>query len=72
MVSNYLLPITFDVILPSNLRGKNSTNFQINLGTSDENKNSKVHNINILLDSSASASIVCKDIVHKHHKIIYD
>ena len=57
-----LLPITFGLILPSNPRGKNSTNFQISPVTSDENKYSNVRTIKILLDSGASASIVRKDI----------
>ena len=49
-----------------------STNSQINPETSDENKNSKVCTIKILLDSYASASIVCKDVVHRNHKILKD
>ena len=43
-----LLPITFGVILPPNPRGKLSTNFQMNLGILDENKNTKVRTIRIL------------------------
>ena len=39
-----LLPITFGVVLPQNPRGKN----QINPGTLDQNKNSKVQTIKIL------------------------
>ena len=66
------LPITLSVILPPNLRGKISTNSQNNLGTLDENNNSKVCTIKILSDSSASASIVCKDILYKYHKILKD
>ena len=50
-----LSSITFGVILPPNQRGKISTNSQINLGTSDENWNSKVHTFKILLDRGASA-----------------
>ena len=53
-----LSPITFGVILPPKLRGKISTNSQTNLITSDENKNSIVHTIKILLDSGASALMV--------------
>ena len=49
-----LSPITFGVILPQNPRGKNSTNSQINPATSDDNRNSKVCTIKILLDSGAS------------------
>ena len=44
-----LSPITFGVILPPKLCGKNSTNSQINPVTSDENKISKVRTIKILL-----------------------
>ena len=43
-----LSPITFGVILSPKLRGKISTNSQINPATSDENKNSKVCTIKIL------------------------
>ena len=57
-----LLSITFGVILAPNLRGKNSTNSEIHPGTLDENKNSEVHSIKILLDNGASASIVRKDV----------
>ena len=39
--------ITFGVNLPTNPRGKISTNSQNNPGTSDENKNSKVCSIKI-------------------------
>ena len=67
-----LSPITFDVILPPKLRGKNSTNFQINQVTLDENKNSKVCTIKILLDSGASASTVRRDVLYKRHKILKD
>ena len=59
------MPITFGIILPPNPRGKNLINSQINPGTMDENKNSKVHTIKILLDSGASISIVRKDILYK-------
>ena len=55
-------------ILPPNPSGKNSTNFQINPGTTSENKNSKEHNIKILLDSSGSVSALCNDILHERHK----
>ena len=67
-----LSPITFGVILSPKLRGKNSTNSQINPGTTDENKNSKVRTIKILLDSGACASIVCKDVLYERHKILKD
>ena len=60
------------MILSPNSRGKKSTNSQINPGTSDENKNSKLRTIKILLDSGASASIVRKDVLHVHHKILKD
>ena len=67
-----LLPITFGVILPPKLRSKNSRNSQNNLGTLDENKNSKVHTIKILLDCGTSESIVRKDVLYKRHKILKD
>ena len=53
-----LSPITFGVILPLNPLGKISTNSQKKPVTLDENRNFKVYTIKILLDSSASASIV--------------
>ena len=52
--------ITFSVILPPKLRGKYPTNTQNNPGSSYEVQNAKVCTIKILLDSSASASIVRK------------
>ena len=67
-----LLPITFVVILPPKLRGKISTNSQINPGTLDKNRNFKAHTIKILLDSGVSASIVHKDVLYKRHKILKD
>ena len=67
-----LLPITFVVILPPNPRGKNSINSQIYLGPSDENTKSKACIIKILLDSGASASIVQKDVLHKHLRFLKD
>ena len=67
-----LSPIIFGVILPPNLRGKNSTNSQINLGTLDENKNSKVCTIKISLNSGASVLIVRKDVLYEHHRIFQD
>ena len=66
------LPIAFGVILPPKLRGKNSTNSQISPGTLDENQNSKVCTIKILLDGGASASIVHKNVFYKHHRILKD
>ena len=65
-----LSPITFGVILHPKLRGKISTNSQINPTTLDENKHFKVRAIKILLDSGASASIVCKDVLYECHKIL--
>ena len=65
-------PITFGIILFQNLRGKNSTNFQINPRTLDENKNSKVCTIKILLHRGASASIVRKEVLYEHHRILED
>ena len=38
----------------------------------DENKNSKVGTIKILLDNGASASIVRKDVLYERHKILKD
>ena len=67
-----LLPMTFGGILPPNPCGKNSTNSQKNPGTTDDNKNSKVHTIKILLDSGASASIVRKDVLYERHRIHKD
>ena len=49
--------MSFGIIFPPTIRGKNSTNSQIDSGTTDENKNSKVPTIKILLESVASASI---------------
>ena len=65
-----LSPINFGVILPPNLWNKNSTNSQNNPGTLNENKNSIVRTIKILLDSGASASIVCKDVLSENNRII--
>ena len=56
------------MILSPNPRSKNSINSRINQGTTDENKNSKVRTIKILLDSSASASNVRKHVLHKRPK----
>ena len=60
------------VILFPNPRGKISTNSQIIPVNSDENKNSKVCTIKILLDNGASASIVREDVLYKCHKILKD
>ena len=65
-----LLPITFGIILPPNQHGEISTNFHINPGTIDENKNSKVRTIDILLDSGASASFARKDVIKERHRIL--
>ena len=67
-----VLPIIFDVILPPNLRGKISTISQINPQIPDENKNSKLCTVKILLDSSAGASIIYKDILYERHRILKD
>ena len=61
-------PITFGVILPPKPRGKISTNSQNNPATLDENKNSKVFTIKILLDSGASTSMVRKNKLYECHK----
>ena len=63
-----LLPITFSLILPLNLRNKIKKS-QSNPGTLDENWNFKVHTIKILLDSGASVLIVCKDVMYECHNI---
>ena len=65
-----LSPITFVVILPPKLRGKISKYFLINPANLDENENSKVRTIKILLDSGASPSIVRKDVLHKRPQIL--
>ena len=53
--------MTFGVILLPNPRSKkNSTYYQINPRTSDENKNSEICTIKTLLDKSSSVSIVRK------------
>ena len=65
-----LSPITFGIILSPNPRGKNTTNSQINPTTTDENKNSKVRTIIILLDSGASASIVRKEVLYECQKFL--
>ena len=65
-------PITLGVISPQKLYDNFSTNSQINPGTSDENRNSKVRTIKILLDSGASASNVCEDVLYKRHRILKD
>ena len=67
-----LLPITFGIILSPNLRGKNSTNSQINLETTDEIRNSEEHAIRVLLDSGASALIVRKDVLYERQKNFKD
>ena len=67
-----LSPISCGVILPPNLQGKNSTNSQIIPVKLNENKNSKVRTIKILLDSGASASIVCIDVLYEGQKILKD
>ena len=63
--STDLSPITFGTILPPKLHGDISTNSQIIPVNLDENKNPKVRTIKILLDSSSSASIVLRDVLHK-------
>ena len=63
-----LSPTTLGIILPLNPRGKISINSVINPATMVENKNSKGCPIKILLDSSASISIVRKDVLHERHR----
>ena len=67
-----LLPIIFGANLPPNPRGKISRNSQINPTTLDENQNSKVHTIKILIDSGTSALIIHKDVLYERHKILKD
>ena len=67
-----LLSITFSVILPLYPCYKSSTNSQINPATLDENKNSKVCTIKILLDSGACTSIVHKDVLYERHRFFKD
>ena len=67
-----LSPITFGVILPPKLHGKILANSQIIPTTLDQKKNSKVHTINILLESGASESIIRKNVLYKRHKILKD
>ena len=67
-----LSTITFSVILPPKLYSKISTNSQINPVDLDENNNSKVHTIKILLDCDASASIICKDVLYEQNKLFKD
>ena len=64
--------ITFGIILPPKLRGKISTNSQMNPTTLDENQNSEVCAIKILLHSGANASIIHKDVLYKRHQILKD
>ena len=66
------MPITSGIILYPNPCSETSTNSQINLGTTNENKKSKVGAIKIWLNSDASASIVHIDIQHKRNQILKD
>ena len=68
--ATHSLPRTFGIMLSLYSRGKYSTNSQIDPGIMDENWNSKVCTIKILLDSGAGASIVRKDILHERHRIL--
>ena len=54
----------------SSVSGKISTNSQNIRVNSDDNKNSKVCTIKILLDSGASALIVREDVLYERHKIL--
>ena len=67
-----LSPITFGVILPPKLRGKNSTNSQIDHTALDENKNSKVCTIKILLDCDVSTLIARREVLYERHRIHKD
>ena len=55
-----LCPITFGVILPANIRGKNSSKCKLNQRTLDENLISKV------------STIVCKEVLYEHDRILKD
>ena len=66
----YLSPLTFGMIVTTNIRGQDLTKSQINWGTTDENKNSKIFTIKILLDDSTSTSIICEDNLDKRLKIL--
>ena len=64
--------IIFFVISPPNPCGIIFTNSQINPGTTDDNINSKVRSIKILLDSGASTLIVHDNILQKYYRILKD
>ena len=68
--TTHLLPITIGINISLTSRGKNSINSQINLRTTNTNKNSKVLTIKTSLGSGASASIICKDFLHKRYNIL--
>ena len=67
-----LSPISFGIIFFPNPQGINSTNSQINPGTMNEHKNSKVGIIKVLLDSCAIALILRRDVFHEHQSIHKD
>ena len=66
------MTLTFGIILSSSPYTENWTNSQIYPATLDENKNSKVHTIKILVGGSASALIVRKGILYERYKILKD
>ena len=65
-----LSPIAFGIILSPNPRGQNSKNSQINLETTNKNKNSNVFTIIISLESDTIASIASKDVLQEYHRIL--
>ena len=65
-----LATIPFSFILSLNPHDQKLINPQINLGTIDENKNSKVNTTKIKLDSGASVSIARKDVLQAGHRIL--
>ena len=75
MVKNYLMPqiycLQLFVKFYLSMHAKQIQQIE-NLGAIDKNKYSKVHTIKKLLDNSASASIVLRDILHKRDKILKD
>ena len=63
-----LSPITFGIILPQKLHGKNSTNSKNYMVNLDENINSKEITIKISLDSGASTLIIRKHVWYKRQR----
>ena len=68
--ATHLSQTSFGIMLPLNLRRKNSISTQMNPGTMDEIRNSKIRTIEIVFDSGASASI--ENILYGRCKILKD